>query len=311
MLGPLTVGYSVFCLPRACTPADILKMDLWTDLGIGREPAERKKRPVVCDSKKLYSPSKGVKALEEEVLTWAKLARIDLSNLQSLWQTFCPLAREKPEAYDWYNQPEFELPLMGSANRIHLRAKPVQTVLESTGYHMHGFGVAPLLVREFNGLIQRVNNKSKTEFEVISRVIGHFWRELTNLAVVCDRQGGREKYGGILSEHFPEAGVKKLHESKEISTYELTISGVANRPSMFIAFMEKGELSQLPIALGSMAAKYLRELMMELFNKWWTQHAAELKPTAGYYKDGRRWLNDTAVIREAMGTDDSILIRNR
>lgn len=311
ILGPLTVGYSVFRLPRACTPADILKLDLWNELGVGREPAERKKRPVVCDSKRLYSPSRGVKALEEEIICWASILGIEVSSISEFWKSFCPLAREKLEGYDWYAGSDIVLPMQASAERMKLKANPLRVAIGEVGYHLHGLGVAPLLVGEFNSLVDRINNKSRVEFEVISRVIGHFWHELTHLAVVCDRQGGRERYGRMLSDHFPEAEVKKLHESKTVSTYELTISGVRDRPNLFIAFMEKGENTQMPIALASMAAKYLREMMMHMFNNWWTQHESELKPTAGYFKDGRRWLGDTAVLREALGIEDRVLIRTR
>ncbi|MHC4839523.1 MAG: ribonuclease H family protein [Planctomycetota bacterium] len=311
ILGPMTVGYSVFDLPQTCTTAEILKLDLWQEFGVGREPAERKKHPVVCDSKKLYTPSKGIKTLEEEIFCWATLANIDMSSVSEFWKSVCTLAREKLESYDWYNQPDFVLPLLASVERMRLRVNPVRTSIESSGFRLRKFGVAPLLVREFNGLINRVNNKSKAEFEVIGRVIGHFWHEVKQLAVVCDRQGGREKYAKVLKSQFPESDVKTLHESKAVSTYELSIDGVAGQPRMFIAFMEKGELTQLPIALASMVAKYTRELLMHLFNQWWAVHDADLKPTAGYYKDGKRWLHDTALLREALGVDAKMLIRNR
>jgi hypothetical protein len=60
-----------------------------------------------------------------------------------------------------------------------------------------------------------------------------------------------------------------------------------------------------------MFAKYMRELHMHQFNQWWAQHDAALKPTAGYYSDGRRWLQDTAALRAAIGVDENRLVRRK
>jgi hypothetical protein len=42
-----------------------------------------------------------------------------------------------------------------------------------------------------------------------------------------------------------------------------------------------------------MAAKFVRELAMIRFNAYWGDRIPELKPTAGYVQDARRWLSDT------------------
>jgi hypothetical protein len=50
-----------------------------------------------------------------------------------------------------------------------------------------------------------------------------------------------------------------------------------------------------------MSAKLVREMMMQRFNRYWLKRAreagvAELKPTAGYTTDARRWLKDARAI---------------
>ncbi|NUO17517.1 MAG: hypothetical protein HUU03_13880 [Planctomycetaceae bacterium] len=67
----------------------------------------------------------------------------------------------------------------------------------------------------------------------------------------------------------------------------------------------------VPVALASMAAKYLRETMMQLFNDWFVARQPGLERTAGYYQDGRRFLQDTADLRCRLGLDDARLIRAR
>jgi hypothetical protein len=41
-----------------------------------------------------------------------------------------------------------------------------------------------------------------------------------------------------------------------------------------------------------MTSKYLRELFMEMLNTYFQKHLPDVPPTAGYYQDGRRFLND-------------------
>jgi hypothetical protein len=38
----------------------------------------------------------------------------------------------------------------------------------------------------------------------------------------------------------------------------------------------------------------MRELFMIGFNRYWCRHVPDLRPTAGYYQDGQRFLTDIA-----------------
>ena len=60
-----------------------------------------------------------------------------------------------------------------------------------------------------------------------------------------------------------------------------------------------------------MTAKYLRELHMVLLNRWWARHIPELKPTAGYPQDARRFISEVEQIRDELGIGKDILIRSR
>jgi ribonuclease HII len=81
---------------------------------------------------------------------------------------------------------------------------------------------------------------------------------------------------------------------------------------MGVAFLTEGENAHLPVALASMTAKLTRELLMRRFNAYWSErHRAlggvELRPTAGYALDARRWLRD---VGESMPDDDrEVLVR--
>ena len=76
-------------------------------------------------------------------------------------------------------------------------------------------------------------------------------------------------------------------------------------------FAEKGDGLCLCTAMASMAAKYVRERLMGRFNAWWRRHAPDAAPTAGYWTDGKRFLDDIAAARRELGVADDLLVRRR
>jgi len=78
-----------------------------------------------------------------------------------------------------------------------------------------------------------------------------------------------------------------------------------------VLFQPEAEMAHLTVALASMTAKYCRELLMKRFNLYWNVQASdrglpELKPTAGYRSDARRWLHDARELVDA-GTRRSLV----
>jgi len=60
-----------------------------------------------------------------------------------------------------------------------------------------------------------------------------------------------------------------------------------------------------------LTAKYLRELAMEAFNRYWTSRVPGLRATAGYPVDARRFLAETEAARRAEATPISAFWRNK
>lgn len=312
VIGPLTVGYCALGLPKALGADALLALDVWQALGgaIGRAFGEHKKRPVVCDSKALYTPSRGLKALEEEVLAWSLAVGLDVSSFDELYRGLCRLGREARARYDWYGASHARFPLAVAPERAQLRAEAIKRALDSR-LEALDFGAVPVFEGEFNKLIAQTDNKSSAEFEVVGRVLGELWRRHRHVFAVCDRQGGRERYSRALGRQFPEADITVYVETPKISTYELCVRGEADEPRLFIAFVEGGDAQHFSVALASMAAKYVRECMMDLLNDWFAKRQPGLKRTAGYYADGMRFLRDTESLRRRLGLDDARLIRAR
>jgi ribonuclease HII len=124
--------------------------------------------------------------------------------------------------------------------------------------------------------------------------------------VIVDRQGGRTHYLRDLLHAWPEAKAQVLAETDTLSRYRLEKDGSL----ITISFQVEAEAAHLPVALASMTAKYVRELLMMRLNRYFRSHMPELKPTAGYVEDGRRYIGDIEPLIARLGVDRRSLIRS-
>jgi hypothetical protein len=126
------------------------------------------------------------------------------------------------------------------------------------------------------------------------------------ISLVCDKHGGRNRYGPLLSAHFPEWLVEVRGEGRERSIYRF---GPPER-RVEVCFRTKGE-SCLAVALASMASKYLRELAMRAMNDYWCSRVPGLRPTAGYPQDAGRFHTDIAAAQTKLRIADRVLWREK
>ena len=98
-----------------------------------------------------------------------------------------------------------------------------------------------------------------------------------------------------------------LKEKESVSSYELTGNGRCMR----LHFAVKADERFLPVALGSMTSKFVREILIEQINRYFLRHSPDIKPTAGYFKDGRRFIKDLESNPASPGYDSFRLIRSR
>ena len=67
----------------------------------------------------------------------------------------------------------------------------------------------------------------------------------------------------------------------------------------------------LAVALASMLCKYLRELCMRQFNRFWEKHVPGLEPTAGYPVDAKRYYEAIQPAMEKLGLVEDQVWRKR
>ncbi len=195
--------------------------------------------------------------------------------------------------YPWYGKLALGRELTFDMDDIKTATPALHKDMSDKNIQLLDINSSPLLAGEYNAMIDTMHNKARVLFHL---AIGHIYRAWQqfgqqNLQIMIDRQGGRSHYRPLLQKMFPESKMKILKETETLSSYELT---EGNR-SMKLHFMTKGDSKHLPIALASMASKYLRELLMEILNEYFATLCPGLKPTAGYYQDGNRFLSEIAT----------------
>ena len=158
-------------------------------------------------------------------------------------------------------------------------------------------GARVVLERELNRQLHATRNKSTVLFSTSAMHLDHLIRTYgqRGLVIFCDQLGGRAHYGQLLMMMFEDWSLEIISEGDGRSEYRL----VRGEHVVRIIWCEKAEAQCLPVAAASMLSKYLREMLMRRFNAFWKQHIPEVKPTAGYYNDGLRFLRDIQQKREA------------
>ena len=124
---------------------------------------------------------------------------------------------------------------------------------------------------------------------------------------MVDKLGATSHYAPGLMRAFEDRHLKVVAEDQDRSAYEM-VTG----PSCWqISFTRSGDSRHMPVAMASLISKYVREILMECFNAYWSGHVADLKPTAGYYQDGLRFLSDIKDHARRLNVGRDTLVRQR
>jgi hypothetical protein len=168
--------------------------------------------------------------------------------------------------------------------------------------------VNPVCERDFNDGCARWGDKATLLFEETMRVVRRALADHPGDAtVVCDKHGGRNRYAGLLLAELQPSSILVERESAACSAYRLSLG----ERTVSIRFEPAADATDRAAALASMAAKYTRELFMEGLNGFFATRIPGLKPTAGYYEDGRRFLEEVRGVLRDLGCPEESLARAR
>jgi hypothetical protein len=306
MLGPLVIGAAAFRVPDGEGPTLRERAaGIWCRAS--RRPAAKKPRataPVPVDDSKKIHGRQGVPGLARGVASAvAGAGREPPGHLADLLTRFgdrCPGAFacdpwcEGPERAEI---PRYEPP-PGLRERLRLRGIEPLSLL-----------VSPITPRELNEAFDTTDNKGHVLFLVsialVVRLLGDFPSE--DVSFTLDREGGRLDYEAYLADVFPWREIRRLAAPPRESRYAFTEGGREVR----LRFVTEGDRECLAVGLASMAAKLTRELFMQRLNAWFLARDPGLRPTAGYFGDGRRFLADAARVIDSEHVDLRRLVRER
>jgi ribonuclease HII len=313
ILGPLVVSSSAFSLPN-----HFLTADLWQILrkSVGSTRKHLAGRLLITDSKKAYSKQKGIKHLQRTTL--ACLGCLDKpaqhtagkspATLTELLTLLSPDCIERLNDYPWHRDiGDYRLSV--DASDMAIASAVLKEDLASNGIELLELKSCCLDVAYYNKMVGTVKNKASVLFTAVSQLIKNAFDNFAGdyLQVIVDRQGGRVSYRRNLQRMFPDMELKILRESPAASSYELESNG----RQMRLHFVVGADQRFFPVSLASMVSKYLRELLVDNMNRYFTGFNPDLRPTAGYWKDGLRFIEDLKKNVPHVPFDSNQLIRCR
>jgi len=285
-LGPLVQAAVAIELPDG-------EPDGWESLKAIARKARGKKddRIVIDDSKKVYTRG-GLAALESGL---ARSLGIDACTFREfLGRILLPGCLDDVAAEHWFDGDE-RLPFHDPAERE--AAFPQCTAV-----------VNLVPTKLFNQIVEGSGSKGTVLACGLTALLGAIRGTGTGpLRISCDKQGGRNHYAAMLAAAFPEGWVVVELESADESRYRIENLDRA----IAVTFKPRADGESLAVALASMLCKYLREVCMAQFNRFWEKHVPGIAPTAGYPVDAKRFYAEIGGARQKLGLAPEDVWRSR
>lgn len=268
----------------------------------GRIPSDRL---VIDDSKKVYAAGKGWDRLERTVITvlghGGRFA--DVLSLLSVGESAADLASEPWFVADELLPCEFDptelVPILERFLNTSERANVTWGTVKSVA----------LVPSRFNAQLTATSNKADVLADGLARLLT-VNRELPGSEPIhfrIDKQGGRHFYSGLLQKVFPTAWVQPVSEGAQLSHYRLWNL----EREIEVRFQPGGDAAHATVALASMTSKFLREVSMRQFNRFWTAQVPGLRPTAGYPVDASRFFAEIRQTMTELGLTETQLWRRK
>jgi len=311
-LGPLVISATVWRAPESA-----LKAGLYASLpGMNTSLQDAAGEPdalVFGDSKRLYKPGGGLAVLERGVLAALDTAQDGWPDAgpPSTWRGVLercdPRCRGLLEDLPWYRSYDAAVPVDATVSEVAGVQRRLRAALAQAGIELVSIRSRIIFPAPFN---ERVRLCSKGDalslwtFELIRELIEPLPDE--PLLIQCDKHGARNRYAPLWQHVFPDDLVEVRRESATESVYGW---GPRSRRAE-VRFTVDGE-RYLPVAAASMTSKYLRELAMRAFNAFWCARVPNLRPTAGYPVDARRFRGEIRDVQRSLDIPDDSLWRMR
>jgi ribonuclease HII len=290
----------------AASSEDLSGADLWHVLraAVRREGEPKDQRLLVADSKvvhangNLHGLEVGVRSLlgpfpVEETLPLAHLLH-----------GYCPDALRHLEGEAWY-AGDTVLPLEVESTILLQSAASCVGACSNGRLELHVRSVIVCTPR-FNDLLDTHGSKGAVLGEALVELLA--WKPVAGDAhYFIDKHGGRNHYAALLQHAVGDGMVVVEEEGSQRSRYRLL--GL-DRDVRF-TFQPRADGAYFCVALASMVSKYLREVLMHEFNRFWCGQVPGLKPTAGYPGDAARYWKAIRPAAERLGLGEREVWRRK
>lgn len=312
ILGPLVVASTTFIIDNPGYPTEP-PGSLWEMLedAVCKRITDETKRIPVNDSKLLYSAALGPGHLERGVLSFLKTLGLSPATTDELLDLLAFDEMSKRSGQIWYDGPAGgpELPAGCRPDVLEKSIASLSSCFTSRQVRLADIKAAVVFEDRFNRLLQEHENKARASWSFVAGHLRNIWNTYGEQApyVVVDRQGGRRYYEQVLSAFFPRTVIGIVEDSREFTRYRILGEG----KKMDVTLQTESERYHLPVAFASMTAKYVRELLMMRFQRYWLEQAPEVRPSFGYFGDGRRFVEEIEPVRAKLGIDKKLFVRDR
>jgi hypothetical protein len=305
-LGPLVITASLWEVP-----GDPRAFDFWQALESvvsNSRPPRKSDLLHVADSKEVHSSAKGLGPLERSTFPFLQVLNGDsqVDSLGKLWQLLVASPEHMAEIQQqpWNRNGGFALPTAADAEAAQKSQNDLKAALEAAGIRLKALCSEIVLPERFNRLCSEYGSKGVMLTRLCMQLLTRVWdRESAEpTLIIGDKHGGRNRYDGFLDEILDGEMIFRVEESTARSVYRVGATE--------IRFQTKAE-AHFPVAVSSMVCKYTREVMMELFNQFWSEHVPDIKPTKGYPVDARRFKSEIADAQAQLEIADHLLWRGQ
>jgi ribonuclease HII len=304
LLGPLVIAAAAFN-----TPESYVREDFWQLLVQSTSPVKRhlRGRLLVTDSKKAYTRKSGISHLKRTTLAVLSTLNVCPGSVFELVSVLSPETACRLDRYPWYGRLR-EKPIEFD-DELNIASKVFADDMASKQISAALLKCECLDAGHYNELVEKYRNKAAVSFGSVCSLIYYIYKSFDekNMYFLIDRQGGRTNYVPVLSRMFSGMEITVIRQTESSSSYRLDSNG----RSIFLHFCSRADSRYFPVSLASMAAKYLRELMIEEINVYFASHFPQIEPTAGYWSDGERFISEIAALNPALIARRELLVRSR
>lgn len=159
-----------------------------------------------------------------------------------------------------------------------------------TGVPWRIVGVQTVVVgpARFNAGLETSRSKATVHFAAFAHLLHSLWERAgdgTPTSVRSDKHGGRHFYMEPLQTLFDGVWIDRGPEGPALSHYTVKSPG----RHLELSLLPRADADDGLVALASIVSKTVREAWMDAFNAHWRARYPDLRPTAGYPIDAKRF----------------------